>query len=206
MDDRDQEPVVRAQAVDQRLVEFFTDGDGKRLGWWIVEAQTDDEGDIAQIPVGVDERCRPAGFTALALLRIALARAEDEARRHALPASEALVEVLRLAIASELVRRAGLPEDDEVVFANEGAATPYSWTVAYFAEQFRLELTPDPVGAGIGVSLAQLLLILKQLYHDLAAAEPGDNAASTVLGFVGQAYTHETDRFVALRDEAEEEE
>jgi hypothetical protein len=187
MEDCDQKPVARAQAVDQRLVEFFTDGDGERLGWWIIEAQTDDEGDVAQIPVGVDERCRPAGFTALALLRIALARAEDEARRRALPASEALVEALRLAVASELVRRAGLPEDDEVVFANEGAATPYS-------------------GAGIGISLAQLLLILKQLFHDLAAAELDDNATGTVLGFVGQAYAHETDRFIALRDEAEQEE
>lgn len=185
IDISDDEIVVERRTEKGRFVLFCeTDlPNDSLIPWWSVVM--DIGGDGAAILVRLDERQADQGFTAVALIRIALVIGEaDNERRPSVLAGECLRH-LRKALEAELQRREGLAEA-ETLHLDRESSHGFAWVHAEYGDG-GMTLSADPSGNEEGVTLEQLLIVLDQLYLDASRRLPGDGRLAEAGVHVGQA-------------------
>lgn len=160
------------------------------IPWWSV--MMDIGGDGAAILVRLDENHGHQGFTALSLIRIAIAAtAAHNVLRRSVLADESLRQ-LGDAQKAETRRRLGMGEAGRVAF-DFGPPEGYPWMRAE-CEDDAIDLCPDPAGLDGGATIEQVIMVLDQLYADAIKAYPADANLALAAAYVGRALQLEAER------------
>ncbi|MDR3524661.1 MAG: hypothetical protein P4L66_11215 [Acetobacteraceae bacterium] len=140
--------------------------------WWV--AVLDTGGDGIGVPVRIDRTAAPDGWTALQLIEVAMARAEAEVAAggardmcdmRGMRAVAALMIHLAAALRAARQSPVGAAAAEPVAFETGSDSSRFGWTVARCGEH-ALPFCPDAGGVGVGVTLAQVLIVLDQLFQD----------------------------------------
>jgi len=198
IDIRADDIVAERNTNDGRFVLFTRTDLPPRYPLPFLGVSLDTGGDCHGIIVRLVEADGAEGWTALDLLLTVQARAKAEAKRRATKPTIAMLYHLAQAVRSERLRRPSRDVSGAPNFRPGNAASSYPWTVAEMRER-TLPLCPDPESREGGVTPEQLLIVLDQLYADVAAAQRSNPFVRNARLHVGNALTCEQQRLVELR-------
>jgi len=141
---------------------------GWPLPWWGVVLDTGSDG--IGVLVRLNTAAAPEGWTGRQMLAVALARLRVEYVRE--PVSAAADAVLQLeALAGTWPNDPKDQRPEAIIRFLPGAAkSTYPWDIAKVGD-FHLPFSPDPAGREEGLTIEQILLLLRRLLTDAAGAK-----------------------------------